>query len=67
MQYEYKPRICQWIGEGEGCSHRVIDRSSYCEVHYPRIFQTLSNEDIDLITESVKETTTVVILDEDCE
>ncbi len=30
---------CTWIGEGEGCSHTVVDGRSYCEQHLWRVYQ----------------------------
>lgn len=30
---------CQWIGEGEGCSHTALEGQSYCAEHYARIYQ----------------------------
>jgi len=30
---------CQWIGQGEGCNHSVLEAASYCGHHYPRIYQ----------------------------
>ncbi len=30
---------CQWIGEGELCSHTALEGSSYCAEHYARVYQ----------------------------
>ena len=34
---------CQWIGEGEGCEHTVVEGRSYCEQHLWRVYQQGSN------------------------
>jgi len=34
----YSP-VCTWIGQGEGCSHTATSTSSYCEGHWPRVYQ----------------------------
>lgn len=31
--------ICEWIGEGEGCSHIVVEGRSYCEEHLWRVYK----------------------------
>ncbi len=31
---------CQWIGEGEGCTHTALAGSSYCQEHYSKVYQT---------------------------
>jgi len=38
------PRICQWIGEGEGCRCPTIYGKAYCETHYDRVYLTLPFE-----------------------
>ncbi len=30
---------CQWIGEGELCSHTALEGQSYCAEHYARVYQ----------------------------
>lgn len=30
---------CQWIGEGEGCTHDAVAGRSYCEQHLWRVYQ----------------------------
>lgn len=34
---------CQWIGEGEGCSHKAVEGRSYCEEHLWRVYQKGTN------------------------
>lgn len=34
---------CQWIGEGEGCTHEVVEGRSYCEEHLWRVYQKGTN------------------------
>lgn len=44
---------CTWIGEGEGCSHEVVDGRNYCEEHLWRVYQkgtVLGNRKKDLKT-----------------
>lgn len=38
---ETKPVItgCQWIGDGEGCSHQAVEGRSYCEEHLWAVYQ----------------------------
>lgn len=31
---------CQWIGDGEGCTHDAVHGSSYCAEHYAVVYQT---------------------------
>ena len=31
---------CQWIGEGEGCTHQALEGRSYCAQHLERVYQT---------------------------
>ncbi len=31
---------CQWIGNGEGCTHTALEGSSYCAEHYAVVYQT---------------------------
>ncbi len=30
---------CQWIGEGEGCTHTAVAGRSYCEQHLWLVYQ----------------------------
>ncbi len=30
---------CQWIGNGEGCTHEALEGSSYCKEHYALVYQ----------------------------
>ena len=30
---------CQWIGQGERCSHKVVEGRSYCEDHIWLVYQ----------------------------
>ena len=30
---------CQWIGEGEGCTHTALPGRSYCEQHIWLVYQ----------------------------
>lgn len=34
---------CQWIGEGEGCQHEVVEGRSYCEEHLWRVYAKGTN------------------------
>lgn len=34
---------CQWIGNGEGCSHTAVNGRSYCEEHLWKVYQKGSN------------------------
>lgn len=34
-----KPVQCQWIGDGQGCSHTAVDGRSYCEEHLWMVYQ----------------------------
>ena len=31
---------CQWIGNGEGCTHAAVAGTSYCAEHYAKVYQT---------------------------
>ncbi len=31
---------CQWIGNGEGCTHEALAGHSYCAEHYAVVYQT---------------------------
>ena len=31
---------CQWIGNGEGCTHDALEGKSYCAQHYALVYQT---------------------------
>ncbi len=31
---------CQWIGNGEGCTHTALTGASYCAEHYAKVYQT---------------------------
>lgn len=30
---------CQWIGDGEGCTHDAVAGRSYCAEHLQRVYQ----------------------------
>jgi hypothetical protein len=32
-------KTCTWIGNGERCTHTVVDGRSYCEDHLWRVYQ----------------------------
>lgn len=34
---------CKWIGEGEGCTHEVVNGRSYCEKHLWMVYQKGTN------------------------
>lgn len=34
---------CTWIGAGEGCANQSLEGKSYCEHHYPRVYQVGSS------------------------
>ena len=34
---------CQWIGNGEGCSHTALEGRSYCEQHLWQVYQKGTN------------------------
>jgi hypothetical protein len=34
---------CQWIGNGEGCTHSVVPGRSYCELHLWQVYQKGTN------------------------
>lgn len=34
---------CQWIGNGEGCSHTALEHRSYCEQHLWQVYQKGTN------------------------
>ncbi len=34
---------CTWIGEGEGCTHDVVEGRNYCEEHLWRVYQKGTN------------------------
>ena len=31
--------ICEWIGEGEGCTHAIVPGRNYCEDHLWLVYQ----------------------------
>lgn len=34
---------CQWIGQGEGCTHQAVEHRSYCEQHLWLVYQKGTN------------------------
>lgn len=45
----YKIRVCQWLGDSEGCRQPTILGKSYCETHYNRVYTTLFTQMADYI------------------
>jgi hypothetical protein len=34
---------CQWIGNGEGCTHEAVEGRSYCQEHLYKVYQKGTN------------------------
>jgi hypothetical protein len=32
-------KCCTWIGNGEGCTHTVVEGRNYCEEHLWKVYQ----------------------------
>lgn len=44
---EYQPKTCEWTTGKDKCRLPTIRGKSYCEVHYGRVYQVMTDDEVD--------------------
>lgn len=48
---EYRPKTCEWTHSGNKCRMPTLRGKSYCEIHYPRVYQVMTDDEVDQLIE----------------